>query len=83
MKRLVNTPSFVAIASGEAQSGYPPQSITDTFIDEIIALVRKETNYETLFRTLRYTRFRLTLLQETCHIENGMGKKCIGTAFRH
>lgn len=83
MKRLVNTPSFVAIALGEAQSRYPPQSTTDTFIDEIITLVRNGTNYEALFRTLCYTRFQLKLLQETCHTENEMGEKCIRIAFRH
>jgi len=83
MKRLVKTSSFVAIASGKAQLGYPPQSATETFINEIIALVRNETNYEALFRTLCYTRFQLKRLQETCYTKNEMGEKCIRTAFRH
>ena len=75
MKRLVKTSSFVAIASGKAQLGYPPQSATETFINEIIALVRNETNYEALFQLKR--------LQETCYTKNEMGEKCIRTAFRH
>jgi len=83
MKRLVKTPSFAAIASGEVQSGYPPQFAADMFIEEITALVKKETNYEALFRTLCYTRFQLKRLQKTCHLGNEMGEKCVGTAVCH
>ena len=46
MKRLIRTPSFMAIASGRIQSGCPPKSVMDTFIDEINTLVTNETNYE-------------------------------------
>lgn len=83
MKRLVKTPSFVAIASGEVLLGYPPQSAIDTFIEEMFEFVKTETNIDILFRTLRYTRFQLRRLQETFQLESGKGGKYTGVAVCH
>ncbi|WP_231371322.1 hypothetical protein [Hoylesella pleuritidis] len=48
----------------------------------IIALCDAEDNAISLFRILRYTRFRLQTLQEK-YLMDGEGKKCIGATLCH
>lgn len=46
----------------------------------IIALYDAEDDAISLFRILRYTRFRLQTLQEA-YLMNGEEKKCVGAAL--
>ena len=46
----------------------------------IIALSDAEDDTVSLFRVLRYTRFRLQTLQEA-YLMNGEGEKCVGVAI--
>ena len=52
----------------------------DNFMKRIIALSDAEDDTISLFRVLRYTRFRLQTLQEA-YLMNGEGEKCVGAAL--
>lgn len=50
-------------------SDKPSPNTTDGFIDEIVTLCKRENSHSSLFRTLRYTRFRLQALQEASSLD--------------
>lgn len=81
MLRLTQTEDFKMIISLCSTKGQI-QNASDNFILKIIALCDAERDLISLFRTLRYTRFRLQTLQEA-YLMNGEGKKCVGAALCH
>ena len=56
--------------------------VADLRMKRIITLCDAEDNAISLFRILRYTRFRLQTLQEK-YLMDGEGKKCIGATLCH
>ena len=56
------------------------QKASENFMKRIIALSDAEDDTISLFRVLRYTRFRLQTLQEA-YLMNGEGEKCVGAAL--
>ena len=56
------------------------KSVGELFMKRIIALSDAEDDTVSLFRVLRYTRFRLQTLQEA-YLMNGEGEKCVGVAL--
>ena len=77
MKRLIETPAFEALLSDK-----PSSNAAGGFIDEIVNLCKRENSKSSLFRTLRYTRFRLQALQEASSLDR-VEKKCVGAALCH
>lgn len=81
MLRLTQTEDFKTIISLCSTKGQI-QKASDNFILRIIALCDAEDDAISLFRILRYTRFRLQTLQAV-YLMDGEGKKCKETALCH
>lgn len=79
MLRLTQTEDFKTIISS-CSTEEQVQKASENFMKRIIALCDAEDDTVSLFRILRYTRFRLQTLQEA-YLMNGEGKKCVGAAL--
>ena len=79
MLRLTQTEEFKMIISS-CSTKEQEQKASENFMKRIIALCDAEDNAISLFRILRYTRFRLQTLQDL-YLMNGEGKKCVGAAL--
>ena len=78
MLRLTQTEDFKTIISS-CSTKEQVQKASENFMKRIIALSDAEDTIS-LFRVLRYTRFRLQTLQEA-YLMNGEGEKCVGAAL--
>lgn len=81
MLRLIQTENFKIMLSS-CSTKEQIQKASDNFILKVVALCDTEDNAISLFRILRYTRFRLQTLQEK-YLMDGEGKKCIGATLCH
>ena len=63
MERLVKTFSFRVLSSNDSSTA-EQRNATDDLIKKVIKMNTEENNNISLFRILRYTRFRLQSLQE-------------------
>ena len=81
MLRLTQTEDFKTIISLCSTKGQI-QNASDNFILKVVALCDTEEDTVSLFRILRYIRFRLQTLQEK-YLMDGEGKKCIGATLCH
>ena len=81
MLRLTQTEEFKMIISS-CSTKEQEQKASENFMKRIIALCDAEDNAISLFRILRYTRFRLQTLQRGDSMD-GEGKKCKETALCH
>ena len=81
MLRLIQTEDFKTIISLCSTKGQI-QNASDNFILKVVALCDTEEDTVSLFRILRYIRFRLQTLQEK-YLMDGEGKKCIGATLCH
>ena len=81
MLRLIQTENFKIMLSS-CSTKEQVQKASENFMKRIIALCDAEDNAISLFRILRYTRFRLQTLQEK-YLMDGEGKKCIGATLCH
>lgn len=79
MLRLTQTEEFKMINSS-CSTKEQEQKASENFMKRIVALCDAEDDAISLFRILRYTRFRLRTLQEA-YLMNGEGKKCVGAAL--
>ena len=79
MLRLTQTEDFKTIISSYSTEEQV-QKASENFMKRIIALYDAEDDAISLFRILRYTRFRLQTLQEA-YLMNGEGEKCVGAAL--
>lgn len=79
MLRLTQTEDFKTIISSYSTEEQV-QKASENFMKRIIALYDAEDDAISLFRILRYTRFRLQTLQEA-YLMNGEEKKCVGAAL--
>ena len=81
MLRLTQTEDFKTINSS-CSTKEQVQKASENFMKRIIALCGAEDDTISLFRILRYTRFRLQTLQAV-YLMDGKGKKCVGTTLCH
>ena len=81
MLRLIQTEEFKTIISS-CSTEEQVQKASDNFILKVVALCDTEEDTVSLFRILRYIRFRLQTLQEK-YLMDGEGKKCIGATLCH
>ncbi|AGB29655.1 hypothetical protein Prede_2612 [Prevotella dentalis DSM 3688] len=81
MERLVKTFSFRVLSSNDSSTA-EQRNATDDLIKKVIKMNTEENNNISLFRILRYTRFRLQSLQEKPS-SNRAGEKCGRTVVCH
>ena len=81
MLRLTQTEDFKTIISS-CSTEEQVQKASDNFILKVVALCDTEEDTVSLFRILRYTRFRLQTLQEK-YLMDGEGEKCVRTTQCH
>lgn len=81
MERLVKTFSFRVLSSNDSSTA-EQRNATDDLIKKVIKMNTEENNNISLFRILRYTRFRLQSLQEKPS-SNRVGEKCGRTVVCH
>lgn len=79
MLRLIQTEEFKTLISSCSTN---EQKASENFMKRIIDLCDAEDDAISLFRILRYTRFRLQTLQAV-YLMDGKGKKCVGATMCH